>query len=1409
MRIIHFSDFHLDATKIERAKTIVKRMIESLTDIHKESPIDLILFSGDLIDCAGKSFGESEMQTAFQTFQDIVIDPITSALTLPPYRFVFTLGNHEINGATVDKDEDKELTEQLQSHNEVDRYMHQSELLIPRISEYNIFRDAFWSNFPNEIEIKSSVFNACLKFNINGKKIGVNCLNTVWRCTEEDGKNNLLLGKSQVTDNRDFFEDCNIRLSIGHHHPNMMQEFEKTTIKQLFAQNYDAFFCGHTHDIDVEYSDRPQGSCFYFTAPGTLFGNISADSKYKNGFMVIDFEQDYRYVKTKCYFQNDNEDFVIDKNYGENGVWHKAMPGSTIIKPMHLSLFEQKINSDFLHNMVIDDCINQLQNPEIDFIQLVALSGLGKTRILREAFDDGKSHENYFYCEFSDNQIGLMYDVETIIQEHKGQTGLIVLDNCPNNIFEDVIVKRKSYDSMFRIIGVNNEYYDRTNLSGLNVTQIFLNQDQMRDMVNDFVDKSIPVINGDMSARDLIKKIADGFPGMAIDLVRNFKEGQGNIDIHRVDHFINKLLKFEKGHEEEQRMVLCSLALFQPCPYDNEYKKAFMFIRDNESITPLYNYSQEQKRHVFSHTIDRYDKSLIEISESWLTVRPFPLANWLVNKWFADDNDPERFEQIVADIENLDEPYREVIKNGLCKRLEYMQDSAPAQEMILLLTTGERAPFCNEKVVCSDLGSRLFLAMSSVNPVAVAKCLYNVLSPKPIEWVKEYIDGDVRRNLVWALEKLCFNKDSYNYASKIMALFAIAENETWTNNASGQFSQLFHILLPGTEADLSERLNILHYLKDNGEGYRDLLLNSIDRAFDDRDFIRSGSANQFGLHKKEDYVPTKQEIVNYWKGCNLILQELLDKDKTTLDRIAKIAVSHVLRWSFNGMLERQFSLLTRIAELKGGLWQEMYDAMQKNNSKRLAFYSEDFLSQLDAFRAQIRPNYFCQKLKDARQEVYNDYSAPMEEQIQHERELFHQLAVEFIEQGFYKSYDEVKQIVGDEDFFDTYFSSELHNIMTDEQVSDILAIFLKLIPENGGDTFIGRFVFSFCSVFRNHERVRNFISEIHEKGYHSLFMRLLANCETAQFDSYQTMRNMYSKGDLEQDAPAAYLENVSIPLSSRWNDIIKMFYKDFPKSSLSLMNFFIRHQFNTEILNDTEILEIVKTVILEYPINETDNNPLHEYIRYTTGLLGKYHDEDFAIKVNRKIMETLKSQFSHRDLEDIYPVLITQYTDAIWPDFEKAFSNQEYYFFLYRIKNTIGSGSGFGEGPLFMIGDEKIKDLCLKNPQFAPSVIAEMCPIFHSDNKGKETRFHDWVLWLLDQFGDMDNVLSGLHANMGSFAWTGSVIPLLIHKKKCFEEIQNHKNIKVRKWVESCLREIEAELSRERNREEYMRLLYN
>ena len=643
MRIIHFSDFHLRADQQERAESIVKRLKEALRTINTERQIDLIIFSGDMIDKAGKDFSDPKMLCAFEMFKKMVIMPLTSEVRLAPNRFVFTLGNHEIDRSAVGGDDkDQEITDRLKNHEDVDWYIHNDGKDQPRIAEYNRLRDAYWQEYKGDAIIKMTPFQYGVKLNIDGRVVGINCLNTAWRCYNSDtDEHKIVMGKSQITDSRDFFEDCHLRLAVGHHHPNMMNPFETNTLKDLIARNYDAFFCGHTHDNDGEYVDRPAGSCFYFTSPGTLSDNESAERKYRNGFMVIDYEQDERYVDAQCYFQDDNADFIREENYGRNGIWHRPIPGSTIVKPMALSLFCQKVEGEFLRNVKINDVIQKLQDCNNATIQLVALSGLGKTRILREAFKDGQQRQNCYYCEFSDSQTGLIYDVTEIMLNHRGQDGVIVLDNCPNSLLEKVIEKRNEYDSKFRIIGVNNEYYDRTNMSGLKVLQIYMTQDDMKEMVEDFITRRIPEINGGTMDRDTIKKIADGFPGMAVLMVNEYLREQ-NVNVHTVDHVVKKLLKFEEGLEKSQEVVLRTLSLFQPCPYRNEYKEAFRFIREDEGITPLFGKSTEEKRHLFSHTIGRYDNSLIEISQCWLNVRPFPLAVWLVAKWFEDDADEER-----------------------------------------------------------------------------------------------------------------------------------------------------------------------------------------------------------------------------------------------------------------------------------------------------------------------------------------------------------------------------------------------------------------------------------------------------------------------------------------------------------------------------------------------------------------------------------------------------------------------------------------------------------------------------------------------------------------------------------------------------------------------------------------------
>lgn len=139
MRIIHFSDFHLDADHLERAESVINNMISSLKDIHQEKPINLIIFSGDLIDKAGKGFPNPQMAKAFKKFSEIVIEPITSALGLAKNRFVFTLGNHDLDQKAETSKNNGLLTRKLSSIATVDRFMDGKDIQkkIPRTAEYN------------------------------------------------------------------------------------------------------------------------------------------------------------------------------------------------------------------------------------------------------------------------------------------------------------------------------------------------------------------------------------------------------------------------------------------------------------------------------------------------------------------------------------------------------------------------------------------------------------------------------------------------------------------------------------------------------------------------------------------------------------------------------------------------------------------------------------------------------------------------------------------------------------------------------------------------------------------------------------------------------------------------------------------------------------------------------------------------------------------------------------------------------------------------------------------------------------------------------------------------------------------------------------------------------------------------
>ena len=111
IRILHFSDFHLNGDKIEDAQHILNNMLKSLQLINDERRIDLVIFTGDMLEQGGVGYGNN-LELGFSDFQSKVINPLLTTLNLPQERFIFTPGNHDVNR----KSDKKSLEEYCSNH---------------------------------------------------------------------------------------------------------------------------------------------------------------------------------------------------------------------------------------------------------------------------------------------------------------------------------------------------------------------------------------------------------------------------------------------------------------------------------------------------------------------------------------------------------------------------------------------------------------------------------------------------------------------------------------------------------------------------------------------------------------------------------------------------------------------------------------------------------------------------------------------------------------------------------------------------------------------------------------------------------------------------------------------------------------------------------------------------------------------------------------------------------------------------------------------------------------------------------------------------------------------------------------------------------------------------------------------
>lgn len=296
-------------------------------------------------------------------------------------------------------------------------------------------------------------------------------------------------------------------------------------------------------------------------------------------------------------------------------------------------------------------------------------------------------------------------------------------------------------------------------------------------------------------------------------------------------------------------------------------------------------------------TWDRFQQIVSDLREdkilqgtTTLYISPKLLHVWLWREWWRVHESGMEIGDFVRKLPGqLFEWFGEMFR--------YAEESqAAAQQVDRLL--GPEGPFRQGGFLETDVGARFFFWLAEAQPVSALGCLEATIGCRTRDELQEFVRG--RGEVVAALAKIAFVRESFSAAARMLLALAEAENESWGNNASNTFTGLFS---PGhaapTEASPAERFPILVEALDSASpGKRRLGLLACDKALMTELSFRDVGPVFRGLRVAQPWTPQSRAEVDdayrrVWellrtKRRELLGQESLQAETILLEHAARL-----------------------------------------------------------------------------------------------------------------------------------------------------------------------------------------------------------------------------------------------------------------------------------------------------------------------------------------------------------------------------------------------------------------------------------------------------------------------------------------------------------------------------------------
>ena len=414
--------------------------------------------------------------------------------------------------------------------------------------------------------------------------------------------------------------------------------------------------------------------------------------------------------------------------------------------------------------------------------RVVGLAGIGKSRLVLAGlgYEQSNVTELVLYAVASSQPANIIDKIQGLADSRL--RAVVVVDECSpelHRIFSRIV---RQQDSELSLITIDDE------ITGSLGSETRRMDEAPAAVVGGILDRIQP--RPYPMDRDRLMRFSRGFPEIAVNVASTWEDERRIplTDDDLVDSFVLGRDTREREVRSRSAAVVAAFGRIGMDPSVAEQRTELASFARNMSEEDLYFGVRSLSERGVARRRGRF-----------AVIEPRPIALKLAERQWGMEWDARRWDEILGGDTPTD------LKIAAAKILALLNSSPVAKEVVSHVLR-RRGPFADSNRLLQPGQMRVFEQLAEIDERAVSECIEGALAQ--VADLKS-IRGDVRRSLVEVACRIAFSPVTLPEGARLLLRLAVAENETWANNATGSFESLFPSRLGNTAADGTARLKVL------------------------------------------------------------------------------------------------------------------------------------------------------------------------------------------------------------------------------------------------------------------------------------------------------------------------------------------------------------------------------------------------------------------------------------------------------------------------------------------------------------------------------------------------------------------------------------------------------------------------